>query len=569
MSERFEHLCATRNNNGFPGETSVSKTPSHFVNKLNRKAYEMLFWLQSTKGKKALSESHLRIVEYIGSFPPTAGCFASNRTINSQTCRSSMKAFLWNLGYLIHIGAIRRVESENGRTLYLSTPNSIPVMPQSVYRHEKGITSYSYLDSPEKPSFFDETKGKVFHPEGKIIPQPRENFSSEGENFSHIQESRTDLKTEPETTPPKAPPPEPVGLAALDREAALPRPQAKGFALREGEKDFFEETGKGMSAMAKPRKEYPCDPLEPGDAKHKNTQERMAEAVALHNRGHIVNPLGKVDNRGRRIYPERARLIGETGEPTDTQLYRYLHDKFEENGWHGVFVQEMQPYRDCVSARLADLRQKFMETCGCQAKNRTLYEYFRWFLDPSRLDMFMASAKRAGRDYPAWQQMCGTVYLRRFYESEAKNPKAIPAMAGKKIEKIQEDIEYLQYAYDRIRKAEDSEIETARCLREFGMVMYAVYLHDQRLLDGSEAKQSIVKFLTHFLQGFTDRVKGERYVKGIAEVTMENEECGNGNDLWPQWKETSGDIVKLALEQAGYNRPMEVPGDADEEKRHP
>jgi hypothetical protein len=542
----------------------------HFVNKKNKETYNKLCELRSVDGKTAFSAAHRQVLSFIGSFDPEAGCFATNETIMGKTCNVDKRTFRSYLAYLVDTGAVVKTHIGQRRVLRIGVPTK-SIVSQKDFRCQHGVGGYARLKRKDfilKPCEINHPPIDAISPSpGRVISPPLE-----GKSPSHIV-YRGEVEEILEQTPPQPPPPEEVGLAALDREAALPRPQTKGCALREGGKDFFEDAEKGMSAMAKPKKkEFPCEPLESGDAKRKNTQERVAEAIALHNRGHIVNPLGKVDNRGRRLYPERARPIGETGEPTDAQLYRFLHDKFEENGWHGVFVQEMLPFRDSVAARLADLRQKFMETCGCQAKNRTLYEYFRWFLDPSRLDVFMASAKRAGRDYPAWQQMCGTVYLRRFYESEIKNPKArSEPSAGKKIEKIQDHIAYLQYAYDRIRKSENSELETVRCLRDFGIVMYAQYLHDQRGLDGSEAKQSVIGLLTHFLNGFEgdDRAKGAKYLSSIAEITTDNEEYGNDNSVWPQWKETSGDIVKTSLERAGYNVPKEAADDANEEERRP
>ena len=546
-----------------------AKAPSRFVNKVNSDLYDHLFWLKNTKGKKALSECHLSIVKYIGSFPANAGCYASNATMNEQTCRSSMKAFIWNLGYLLYIGAIRAEQTDAGRTYFLSMPKG-PIIPQSVYRYNKGITSYSYVGS--KVVFFDGNEGKAFPCSGKAFPVGKESFSPKEESFSHREEKRVDLKTEKSRTPPKAPPLE-DGLASLDREAAA-RPQAKGCALREGGEDFFEElTEKGPSAMAKPKKKEDDiygDPLETSSGKRKNAQERMAEAAILHNKGHIVNPLGKVDNRGRRLCPERARPIGEEGEPTIAELYAYLYHRFEDNGWNGVFEREVQPYRDHANARFGELKQKFMETCGCVAKNRTLYEYFKWFLEPSRIDIFMASAKKAGRDYPVWQQMCGIVYLRKFYESEMKSRKPSATLAtGKRMEKLQAEQSYIEEAYGRLRKAQDSEIETMRCMREFGIVMYAQFLHDEREYDGSKAKQSIVNLVAHFLGGFPDKVKGRKFMTLLSEATRQNEDVGNDNGIWPQWRETVEDIVRTAMEQAGYNHPMEVPADADEEKRGP
>lgn len=284
----------------------------------------------------------------------------------------------------------------------------------------------------------------------------------------------------------------------------------------------------------------------------KNQSERRAEAARLHNAGHITNPLGKTDNRGRRLKPSRANPIGGTGGITDAQLYRFLTEKYDENGWHGVLENELAPFREHVSAQFDALRQKFIDTCGHKPDNRELHEYFGWFLEPERLRKFMSSARRAGRDYPSWPQVLGTVYVRDFYDSVLKRRKSQGARrADADMDRAKDVVEYVRRAFDDMRRVEDDDSETVFCIGRYGMVLYAQFLGDERGKDGSQAKERIISLMARFLQGAADKKLAMDFLQSTEKVTNSNHKLNDDCSIWPQWRETTSDVVRTAIQSSG------------------
>jgi hypothetical protein len=563
------------------------QAPRFYVNAKNRKAYDTLYWMKNSNGERAFSAHHLRILEYVGSFDPKAGCFASDHKINATACMTTQKTFSRNLSYLLDVGAVSVSSHPSGRVLRLSRPSEPPV-PQCVYRWGKGITSYAYVGpavAEEDDRFMDDyheedeeetmaenrdvmsvgaTEDDAFFLSlsGEKLSLQREKseekLSLQVEKLSPYIEKSIDKTTKNNLedhplTPLSLALPQDCGHASRAREAApTGRPCRGGLRPRQGEVVFNNKKTRSQEGS----EQESSEPVVGAGPKKgpKNQQERMAEAAKLRDAGHVVNPLGRVDNRGRRLSPGRARQVGSTGGVTNASLYRYLVDKFDENGWHGVMEVELPPFRENVAAQFDLLRQKFIDSCGHKPDNRELYEYFEWFLEPTRLRKFLSSARRAGRDYPAWPQMMGTAYAREFYDTCLKQKAAGRTRAGDAdVDKIKGAIKYIRDAFERMRNVEEDDTESAFCIGSYGFVLYAQYLHDEKSLDASGCKKRIIQIMVRFLKGAESKKPAMEFLRNAAKVTESNHKVNDDCEIWPEWRAVTADVVRTALEESGVH----------------
>lgn len=285
----------------------------------------------------------------------------------------------------------------------------------------------------------------------------------------------------------------------------------------------------------------------------KNSRERRAEAAKLHNAGHIASPAGIKDNRGRRLKPMLACTIGDIGAVSEPQLYRFLYERYKELGWEGVLEQELPPYREALAFQLNELRQNFIRTCSHNPENRDLYEYFKWFLDPSRLSGSMKTAAKVGQDHVSWRQIKGAACIRRFYDHVLVGKKqASAAMSpprGPNIHAIRD--EYIKEIFQKITESVD-DTDLVLHMLSYGFVMFAQYLHDMKgISDPSECKKRIISLLVGYLRNQPNKAHAIDVVKRAGKTTRENTGVNRLNTVWPDnWKEATADFVNIALEQA-------------------
>lgn len=279
--------------------------------------------------------------------------------------------------------------------------------------------------------------------------------------------------------------------------------------------------------------------------KRQKGPERRAEAAKLRNAGHVVSPLGRVENRGRRLKPDLAGEIGEIGEPTEAQLYKFLTRKFEENGWSDVLATELPAFRESFSKNLDELRQKFIDGCSYRPTNRELYEYFSWYMEPKRLAK-MLSGKLS---HASWYQIKGQAYVRQFYDHVLFKRHKSHAPQGE-VSAGQAMQDYVREAYDCIRRAEENDDEKVMAMGQYGFVVYAQFLLDTHGLTGSECKDRIIGLLVKFSRKIPNKAFAREFLDKMHKATAENHEVNGLCEVWGDWTETIKDFAATAMEQA-------------------
>jgi hypothetical protein len=307
-------------------------------------------------------------------------------------------------------------------------------------------------------------------------------------------------------------------------------------------------------AQGKRQTEGEAEPL-PGTRRKRpnNARERAAEATQLSNEGHLVNPLGRTDARGRTLRPERAKPIGESGAITISQLWGAYVAIFEDSfGIKDFLPQIMAPTRENVSRFFDDLRQKFLERTGYLPDNRDLHEYLRWFHQPERLKGLLAVGKRSGdRGYVTPYMLSGLVYIRSFYDQRLRHK------AGKDDDLVSEGAarrrvlsKFLQEAYDEIREAhaQENEATLARLVVRYGYVIFAEWLYDYKGMDGSACKSRIIDLMAAYIKGCQNRDKAAEFLSSARESTEANVKVLDSS-VWADWRETCRDLVSVAKDK--------------------
>lgn len=529
--------------------------PRYFVHKENKKIYNVLYWMKNTEGRSAFSEHHRRIMEYIGSFPPENGCFASNKCINDKTCQTSEKTFMRNLSYLIETGAVQKTKNDNGRIFRLCIPNK-EAIPQRIFRANRGIASYAYIKKKE-PFFCLESKEKS--------SIEKEQFSPEkGTFFPYIPEENKELE-EKETPNPlcleKIDPAEWVSISSLrelEGTANIGRP------LNEAPS----EPRDGQSFFLSSKKEQPEDKdysdFLPATKRGKlklprNEKERRLSATRKIGEGHITNPIGGPDSRPRRMNPKLARDIAPTGSVTSAQLFRYLTRLYENSFGEGTLSGMLPDSKHGIMNVFDNLRQKFVDSCNFEPTNRDLAEYFEWFLDPKRLSGILHSAKYGSDKGPVHFKMLeGAAFIRRFYDEIIKRRSGTKrdAYTNPAIEKIAEQLDFVDRYFKALKTAEQEGNQDAFivAMAGCGYALTAEYLHQEHSMDDSGCRQRIISAMSDYIKRSDDHKKAVRYLELGLQATFKNKKYLRSDCcIWYDCEQKCNDLIAIAIKQSGVH----------------
>jgi len=491
------------------------------------------------------------------------------------------------------IGALIKYKMGRKRIFELALPVG-DIMSQKDFRVSKNMAEYSYAQKkPVEPTIMahvpikpmEQLDQSWFHEEANPAPKkplflsnPATNFASkptnfaaEKANFAPILRETTETNTERKTDlPPKSPPRTQIfdGFEDFDSgvrgslrdpnappnsRRSIPDGQTAG-RLNSGETflNSKEKTDGSDDEFSEPL--MPTTKRKPKGPK--NQREKMGEARQLSNAGHIVNPLGRVDNRKKELNWKLARDIGPDGAVTTPQLWRHLVKLWDDRFGPGILENMLSNDKGAMASKFGDLKQQFINTCNHEADNRDLAEYFDWFLEPKRLNGILANAKyQCAKGSVHFNQLSGAVFIKRFYDEvigrrKLKNPMLEPAI----ISKADEVSGLVEQMFSEFKAAYDDPHKFTLKMVSNGFAMAAQYLHDEKELSDSECRQRIIHLMAEFIKSIPDHAKAVKYLRKGLITTKEHapllrkETC-----IWFEWEPKTKDLIDVAIQQAGAN----------------
>ncbi len=494
------------------------------------------------------------------------------------------------MAYLEAIGALIKSKMGRKRIYELAMPVG-SVMSQKEFRVSKNMAEYSYAQKtiaqavtlarniPPRPmesidqSWFHETP-KLPQKPALFLSNPATNFASnstnlapEKANFAPILRETTETNTEiKKDLPPKIPPrtlktDEVVdfdfdGTGSLRDPNGTPnsrRPVSSGqTAGRTNSEENFMNSKNNKS-----EDDELSEPLvnKPKNKKPKTQQELRGEAIRLSNAGHIVRPLGKIDNRKKELNWKLARDFGPEGKVTVPQLWRHLVRLWDDRFGAGILENMLSHDKSAMASKFGDLKQQFLNTCSHDASNRDLAEYFDWFLEPKRLNGILLNAKYQGpKGSVHFNQLNGSVFIKRFYDEVIGRRKLKNPMLESVESKADEVAGIVEQMFTEFKDTYDDPYKFTLKMVSNGYAMAAQYLHDEKEFSESECRQRIIQLMVDFIKKVPEPIKAVIYLKKGFITTKEHapllrkETC-----IWFDWEEKTKDLVDVAIQQSGVN----------------
>lgn len=397
--------------------------------------------------------------------------------------------------------------------------------------------------------------GKLFQEKGKTFPALTDLYG----NIERREEKlvRLDLK---EKHHPIVPPP-----AIFEVENPVEKTEEKSVFL---ENDFLEEL-KMNEPIDEPKKQDDSSPLpntphlrlegnseaktsEPmivakrGSKARKTSKERLIEATESYSNGHITNPIGKADTRGRVLHPSRAKSISDTGSVTIAQLWSGYLDIFEHSFGNRSDLENIMPStREYVTSFFSLMRQKFLDYTGKTVDNRTLYEYLVWFHDPKRVGGMVGSKTSTNRGFVHPMQLMGSVTIKKFSDQHIGIRKDELLSDG--VIKARKLTQFLIEAFDTIKDKYEDNFGLTHCLTMFGFVVVGEYLNDYHGWDGSRCKERMIGVLADFIVHSKNKENAKKFVAKAWESTRINKVIESS--IWTTWEDCKN-FVDLAIEKA-------------------
>ena len=297
----------------------------------------------------------------------------------------------------------------------------------------------------------------------------------------------------------------------------------------------------------------PLLPEEKKRTKRQTKSQRMMEAINKIGRGHIANPLGVTDNRPRRLCPKLARDVPLEQISSVPQLYKFLVKAYSEV-FGEASIEDMMPQdKGAVASQFSLLSQKFVDHCSYEPKKSDLAEYFKWFLDPKRVQAIIKSAeKHKGRkdDKVTWNQMTGALYVKRFYDEViAKRLDVVPSSTAPSAESTSSKVKKM---YDRLSMAESNPSGLMISMVPIGYVISAQYLHDERGMSKDEAKKALLGLMRRFVSGASDKAAAIRYLRKMEGFTKEKMPSCDARCVWYDWVPLASLVDQVESEESRH-----------------
>lgn len=211
--------------------------------------------------------------------------------------------------------------------------------------------------------------------------------------------------------------------------------------------------------------------------------------------------------------------------------------------------------RSALEASFDQLKQKFIDQCKYDPNNRDLSEYFAWLLSPENAHKLVGVGMKQG--YAAWQQLCGRVYVQKFYDDKIRG-RASSSAAQKASEIISEDVDaknwrlaktLIEEAFDSFERATTRD-QVAYKLTQYGFVAYGWFLSDCKHMDAEESREHIINELAIFLRGVTEIEDAIEYIKLGYAATTRNKSILKFAPFWND-PEACKEFVESAIKRSG------------------
>lgn len=507
-----------------------------YIRPENRVQYESLMNLKDKQGHYALTSSHRKIVEYVGSMPREAGCFACEDTINEQSIRvKTRKTLKRHLKYLAHIGALS-VTIMKGRRIFRLESVDGCVVSQKDYRVKSGMVEYSYANDAqdanegeiiveqvenndvstseqpldkgwfEAPLFFETGAG--------IFAQETEPFASETANFAPIlcknkEESNRYLPPKGSLVP---------SVDAMFRPDLLAARADAGETARPRSEGPLDPRVQGIIDLKKTKEEDWDEPLVGRVGKTPRTQqERQHAARQDHAKGHLVNPLGITNNRPKKLNAKLARDIAPSGAVTVPQLYRHLIKRYDAAFGEGIVAQMLPDDKSAITAWFGNIRQKFIEACKYEPTNRDVADYFDWILHPDQAAKLLSASKygdSATKGSVHFRQLMGLAHIRKFYDCVIRRRLGADKLPNEPQTTLETQIlrdvaNDIEERFRDMKAVENDPIMFSLVITMHGLALAAQYLHETKGLDATECRIRIIHDLTEYTKKCNDKAKAK------------------------------------------------------------
>jgi hypothetical protein len=322
------------------------------------------------------------------------------------------------------------------------------------------------------------------------------------------------------------------------------RPSEEGLRLPEGQEKTSNEQNDDLGDKFFPGKH---------EKKHKTGRERRAEAVQKINSGHIANPLGAPDNRKRQHNAKMARAIEATGAVTNAQLWGHLVKLWDAAFGEGILENMVSKDKSAVAALFAELQKKFADiTSGFYPENRDLAEYFTWFLDPKRLSGILSSAKYAsGQNCIHVRQICGQVYIKRFYDEVVARRKdhVVTAVTHSKSQADKMAVR-LEQIFQDFRDNFSNHYEFTIKMVAHGYSLAIQYLHDECGMDEPAAREHMIQAMMTLYKKVENKEKAIKFLQGGIASSERNEKLLMPDScIWYNWREKTKGLVETVVER--------------------
>jgi len=505
-----------------------------FVHDSNKKIINVLMKLQDERGKQALNHVQCRIIEIIGRFPRKNGNYMLPKNMLDlyDGRKPTLKTFRHHLAYMEDQGIVSITWNEGRRVRRLSVPQTLMVESLAAYRARKGVNSYAYRNKAPRRKNMDSS----------FLPGPRKFFHKPGENFSPIYKDEYGKSSIDNDYPQIYPLVEDSKGGPSAHNAAAQGPPHKRGSRRVSE-----------GGIHTPSKGNDSEPLPRGKESGSQTQaQRAAEANRLIKRGHVANPLGKPNNRGRRLKPSAARPIDPNSKSgvTIAQLFRAYVEVYDQAfGVPGLLQDTIPATREYMETFVGRIKQVFYDVCGYGPTNREIAEYIKWFHDPAMLASIRKVSNRIPEHpgVPHPNQLLGRYYVRMFFDRHLsdKNPRPPELMSRGEIE-ARKTRKLVEQAYVELRNAGDKDFDQVLCLVTYGFVIFSEYLRDERSLNPSNAKRYMINLMARYMAKAKDKASAKRYLERTHDTTERLPV--QDSSLWGDWRTELKDAVKIACD---------------------
>lgn len=517
----------------------------YHIHKDNVAAMRSIQNLRDESGKFPFNPTCWDMITIIAGFGKAKGCYMALKTMAKEMGgRVTTRTLQSHENYLFDQGVISRFQqTSDGRTTYIrriKAPKTDTIESVAAYRKRTG--RYKYRTKSEA-LFLSERHEKFACSDMKNFPERHEKFSPNIEIWN-IRSKIIELTPKSPLTPRT---PDSDGRPSGGIGVGIRRPRYESCRTREKESIISSKEGKEVLMAEMPEPE----PIKRKKKQPKNQRERRAKAIAKHNRGHIVNPLGGPDTRLRRMKPKLARDIGPTGSVTAAQLYRHLVVKYEEA--LGVSIEPQMPQgRDAIVSWFDNLRQDFLQLCGYKPTYRDLSEYFEWMLEPKRLERTIGAHKiGGGAAILKVQQFQGKVHIRTFYDAKLrrKTKQDAPKEYNQKVLQKQQFMDEFQDICDTVSRKYQNPTGMALCLARFGFPLVVQCLHDRHGMSEDTCKRTIIDAMARYVARAEDPEKAKEYLKVGLASSASRSYLYNQATLWREWKGKAEALVKAAVEK--------------------